>query len=200
MMRVTPVILTGKHVRLEPLRLTHVDDLTVAGDEPEIWRYLPCPPARSREQMCAWIDARLEQERQATGFAFAVIDLRTGRVVGSTSFLEIAGRDHRLEIGGTWLGRSARRTAINTEAKFLLLRHAFETLQASRVQLKTDGRNLRSQAAIERIGAVKEGVLRAHMILPDGFVRDTVMYSIIAAEWPDVKRRLERMLARAEPA
>jgi RimJ/RimL family protein N-acetyltransferase len=102
----------------------------------------------------------------------------------------------RVEIGHTWLAKSAWRTPINTEAKFLLLRHAFETLACNRVQLKTDSRNLRSQAAIERIGAKREGVLRSHMVLPDGHVRDTVMFSILGAEWPAVKARLEQMMAR----
>ncbi|ACB74859.1 GCN5-related N-acetyltransferase [Opitutus terrae PB90-1] len=196
MLRVLPVILTGARVRLEPLVPAHLDELTRAGSEPEIWRYFPCAPAVSREQMRAWIEARRGQEQLGTALPFAIIDLVHGRAVGSTSYMDISARDDRLEIGSTWLGREARRTAINTECKFLLLRHAFEVLGANRVQLKTDARNLRSQAAIERLGAIKEGVLRAHMVMADGFVRDTVMYSVIAAEWPAVKQRLEQLLRR----
>ncbi|HRJ48186.1 MAG TPA: GNAT family protein, partial [Opitutaceae bacterium] len=127
---------------------------------------------------------------------FAVIRRADGRAVGSTSYLDIAPEHRRIEIGWTWLGAEARRTAINTECKYLLLRHAFETLGCGRVQLKTDARNLRSQAAIERIGAKREGVLRRHLVMPDGFVRDTVMFSILAEEWPAVKARLEANLAR----
>lgn len=116
--------------------------------------------------------------------------------MGSKSYLDVAPEHLRIEIGWTWLGAPARRTAVNTECKLLLLRHAFETLGCGRVQLKTDGRNLRSQTAIARLGAVREGVLRKHVILPDGFVRDTVMFSITADEWPGVRARLEDFLAR----
>lgn len=184
-------------MRLEPLRLTHLDDLAGLCDEPEIWTYLAGAPARSREQMSRWIEAKREPEAQGTSVAFAIMSVASGRAVGSTSYLDIAPADRRLEIGSTWLGRPVRRTAINTEAKFLLLRHAFETLGANRVQLKTDRRNLRSQTAIERIGAQREGVLRAHMVMADGYLRDTVMYSIIAPEWPVVKERLQRLMLRS---
>lgn len=196
MLSVSPVILTGARVRLEPLVPAHLDELARAGSEPEIWRYFPCAPVVSREQMRAWIEERRAQEQRGTVRPFAIIDLVHGRAVGSTSYMDISTQDDRLEIGSTWLGCEARRTAINTECKFLLLRQAFEVLGANRVQLKTDVRNLRSQAAIERIGATKEGVLRAHMVMADGFVRDTVMYSVIAREWPAVKQRLEQMMRR----
>jgi RimJ/RimL family protein N-acetyltransferase len=128
--------------------------------------------------------------------AYAVLDLAAGSAVGSTSLYDVSTRHRHLEIGRTWLGRPAWRTAVNTECKLLLLEHCFERLDALRVQLKTDARNLRSQAAIERLGAVREGVLRHHMVMPDGYVRDTVMYSVIAPEWPAVRARLEGLMAR----
>jgi RimJ/RimL family protein N-acetyltransferase len=138
----------------------------------------------------------LAAQARGEGLAFAIIDQGRGEAVGGTTYMDVAMADRRLEIGNTWLGRAAWRTAINTEAKLLLLRHAFETLGCHRVQMKTDARNLRSQAAIERLGAKREGVLRQHLVLPDGFVRDTVMYSVIAAEWPGVKARLQGLLNR----
>lgn len=142
------------------------------------------------------IDAALREAAQGTRLPFAIIDLADGRAVGGTSYLDITPAHRRIEIGWTWLGARARRTAINTECKYLLLKHAFETLGCSRVQLKTDARNLRSQVAIERLGAAKEGVLRRHMVLPDGHVRDTVMYSIVSEEWPMVLKRLQASLRR----
>jgi RimJ/RimL family protein N-acetyltransferase len=128
--------------------------------------------------------------------AWATVDAATGRAVGSTRFGDIAPEHGRVEIGWTWIAPSHQRTAVNTEAKLLQLTYAFEELGATRVALKTDGRNLRSQAAIERLGAVREGVLRRHIRMPDGFMRDTVYYSILADEWPSVKARLEARLAR----
>jgi RimJ/RimL family protein N-acetyltransferase len=128
--------------------------------------------------------------------AWATVDRASGRAIGSTRFGDISPADGRLEIGWTWIAPSYQRTAANTEAKLLQLRYAFDDLGATRVALKTDGRNVRSQAAIERLGAVREGVLRRHMRLPDGFIRDTVYYSILAEEWPAVRDRLEERLAR----
>lgn len=139
----------------------------------------------------------MSAQESGTRLPFAIIDLRNGRAVGSTSYLDISPSDQRIEIGLTWLGASARRTAINTECKYLLMRHAFEALGCGRVQLKYDGRNQRSQDVIERIGGKKEGVLSKHVILPGGFVRDTVMFSIIASEWPAIKTNLEVILARS---
>jgi RimJ/RimL family protein N-acetyltransferase len=146
--------------------------------------------------MDALIIEDLEAQAKGTLIVFTQVDQASGRGVGRTTFMNISRRDRGLEIGGTWLGRPWQRTGINTEAKYLLLRHAFEELGAVRVQLKTDARNLRSQAAIERLGAVREGVLRQHMLVRDGFIRDTVMYSIIDMEWPAVKKRLEMRMTR----
>lgn len=195
-MLVTPVTLAGRLVRLEPLTTAHADDLAAFCNEPETWRYFPMKPYAGREELCAWIEQKRAQSARGEWFAFAIVAQATGRAVGSTSFFDISAADHRLEIGSTWLGAPARRTGINTECKFLLLRHAFETLRANRVQLKTDARNLRSQAAIARLGAKQEGVLRAQFVMVDGHLRDSVMYSVIAPEWPEVKARLERLMAR----
>ena len=195
-MNPSPVILSGQFVRLEPLALGHAEDMAVAGDEQEIWDYMPMVTPRSVEEMESAIQVSLSAQESGGRLPFAIIDLRNSRVVGSTSYLDISLSNQRIEIGWTWLGASARRTAINTECKYLLLRHAFEALGCGRVQLKCDGRNQRSQDAIERIGGKKEGVLRKHMIMPDGYVRDTVIFSILAAEWPAVKANLDAKLTR----
>lgn len=193
-MDIQPVTLVGRVVRLEPLRPGHAPDLTVAGRDPAIWRYLPYGSPSSEAEMLAYIEAALDLEEQGLHYPFTVIHQPTGRAVGSTRYLAIAHRDRGLEIGGTWYAPEVQRTAVNTEAKYLLLRHAFGVLGCVRVQLKTDARNERSQRAIERIGGVREGVLRQHMILPDGFVRDSVLYSIIDREWPAVRERLAERL------
>jgi len=187
------VTLTGRHVRLEPLADRHAADLAEAGRDAEIWRYMPRRPLASVEDARDFIRAALEMAKDGSAVPFAIAELG-GRAIGSTRYFDIR-REHRgLEIGWTWLGSAWQRTAANTECKLLLLQHAFEELGALRVQLKTDARNVQSQRAIERIGGVREGVLRAHMVMPDGFVRDTVMYSITVGEWPEAKRRLGEYL------
>ena len=195
-MPLAPVMLTGRHVRLEPLAAAHSDAIARQGAEAEIWRWMPAGRADPGESVRVWGDLVMALQGRGELAAFAVVDLARGEAVGGTTLFDYAEVHRRVEIGHTWLAKSAWRTPINTEAKFLLLRHAFETLACNRVQLKTDSRNLRSQAAIERIGAKREGVLRSHMVLPDGHVRDTVMFSILGAEWPAVKARLEQMMAR----
>jgi N-acetyltransferase len=190
------VTLEGRHVRLEPLAPAHAADLLEAGADPETWRYMSRPHLRDLADTQAWIAAALEGMARGAQVAFAIVARASGRAVGSTQFFDIRRHDRAVEIGRTWLSPAARRTAINTECKYLLLRHAFEDLGAVRVQLKTDARNERSQRAIERIGAVREGVLRRHIVLWDGFIRDTVFYSIVDLEWPAVKLRLEGMLER----
>jgi RimJ/RimL family protein N-acetyltransferase len=190
-----PVVLSGKAVRVEPLELRHAVDLLAAAAAPEIWLYLPSPQPRTLAVVQTFIEAA--QRSAANGeIPFAVVDVERGRAVGSTRYLEIRPADRALEIGWTWYAKEAQRTAINTECKFLLLRHAFEQLGALRVQFKTDGRNLRSQHAIERLGALKEGVLRKQRILHDGYVRDAVYYSILDEEWPEVRSGLLRQLNR----
>src|SRR5512142_2395446 len=196
LMDVQPVTLSGRFVRLEPLSEQHVPGLAAIGMEDEIWKYMLYGPIRSEEDIRNWVLDMLERASHGTDLPFAVIDLASGCVAGATRYLEIRPAHRGLEIGGTWYGARFRRTRVNTESKYLLLRHAFEDLDCIRVQLKTDSRNERSQRAIERLGAVKEGVLRNHMILPDGTLRHSVYYSILDTEWPAVKLRLQEMLAR----
>jgi RimJ/RimL family protein N-acetyltransferase len=194
MMEVRPVTLEGRFARLEPPSEKHVADLLVAGQSADIWPYMLFGPLPSSAEWRALIHSQLERMGKGEIIPFVTIRLSDARAVGMTSFLNISRADYGLEIGSTWLMPEARRTAINTESKYLLLRHAFDTLHCIRVQLKTDSRNVNSQRAIERLGAVKEGVLRNHMIVKDGYRRDTVMYSILDAEWPAIKARLENLL------
>ena len=195
MMPVDPVTLAGRHVRLEPLSLAHEPELCAAGLDPEIWRWT-ASLVRTPADLRAYIETALAWQRQGTALPFAIIATASGRAVGSTRYANIDRANRRLEIGWTWLARAAQRTPINTEAKYLLLRHAFETLDCIRVEFKTDALNERSRAALLRIGAKEEGILRSHVITATGRVRDSVYYSILAAEWPEVKAGLEAKLAR----
>jgi RimJ/RimL family protein N-acetyltransferase len=188
----TPVTLEGKHIRLEPMSEAHVPGLTEVGLNDSIWEHMLYGEMNSEDDMRRWVQGVLSQ----SDLPFVVIHLTSGRVAGATRYLNIHGAHRGLEVGGTWYGLEFQRTAVNTECKYLLLKYAFEELGCIRVQLKTDERNVRSQHAIERIGAKKEGVLRNHMILPDGRYRNSVYYSIIDTEWPDVKVRLEEILNR----
>lgn len=195
-MEVKPVMLTGNHVRLEPMTEEHVPGLAEIGVGQPFWDFMLYGNMNSADDMRNWALDILSRAEKGTDLPFVVIHLASGRVAGATRYLNILPRDRGLEIGGTWYGLEFQRTPVNTECKYLLLRHAFETLGCIRVQLKTDLRNERSQKAIERIGGVKEGVLRNHMILPDGRYRHSVFYSILDTEWPVVKRRLEGMMER----
>jgi RimJ/RimL family protein N-acetyltransferase len=195
-MNPVPITLAGRCVRLEPLTTAHAPDLFAAlSIDPSIWQWRTLAPAGSLAAMEEQVLADLQAQAQGDIVAFAQVEAGTNRAVGGTTYLNISRRDRGLEIGATWLGKPWQRTGINTEAKYLLLWHAFEALQAVRVQLKTDCRNLQSQAAIERLGAVREGVLRKHMLVRDGHLRDSVLYSILAEEWPAVKSRLEQKMA-----
>ena len=151
---------------------------------------------QTEADMQNWVRDIIARGEKGTDLPFVAIHLGSGRVAGATRYLNIMPKDCGLEVGGTWYGHEFQRSPVNTECKYLLFRHAFETLGAIRVQLKTDSRNERSQRAIERIGAVKEGVLRNHMILPDGVIRHSVFYSILDSEWGGVKKRLEEKLAK----
>ncbi|MBI4316287.1 MAG: GNAT family N-acetyltransferase [Chloroflexi bacterium] len=193
-MDIHPIILTGRYVRLVPLSLDHTAELAAAGNEPDIWRYMPYGNVDSPEKMRGWIEGRLRLQTKGTDLPFAIIHLATGRAIGATRYLTIDHPNRSLEIGGSWLHRDYRRSAANTESKYLLLRHAFETLGALRVQLRTDLRNERSQQAIERLGAAREAVFRKYTIMPDGYQRSSVFYSITDDEWPGVKARLEEWL------
>jgi RimJ/RimL family protein N-acetyltransferase len=187
---IEPVTLAGAHVALEPAAERHCADLLAAGRDEVVWAWLPW----ARPESEADVAALIEGER-AIALPFAQVEAASGRAVGFTTYRDIDERNRTLEIGGTWIGRPWWRTAINTEAKLLLLGHAFETLGANRVALKTDIRNERSQAAIARLGAVREGVLRHQYVRRDGSLRDTVIFSIVPAEWPAVKAGLQTRLA-----
>lgn len=193
-MNISAVTLEGQHVRLVPPDFKYVDDLVDAAQPNEIWEFIATVPGQSREEMRAWIDAAIKETQNGTRIWFIIIRKSDNRAIGATSYMDIHRQDRGLEIGGTWITTSAWRTPINTECKYLLLRHAFETLGCIRAQLKTDARNVRSQKAIERLGAVKEGVLRKHMLTRTGYIRDSVMYSIVDTEWQAVKARLEEFL------
>ena len=193
-MKVDPVILTGKFVRLEPLSFAHVPGLSAAGADPSIWRYMLYGDVTSEQKMRAWVSDILQRKAAGTDQPFAVVHLASGKLVGATRYLEIRPAHRGLEIGGTWYDKEFQRTPVNTEAKFLLLQHAFEILGCIRVQFKADSRNERSLRAIERLGAQREGILRNHMILDDGTFRHSVYYSILDTEWPELKARLEEKL------
>ena len=190
----TPVTLSNEWVTLEPLSKEHAASYFVIGQEAAIWDYLSPEPFRTVAEAERWIDTMFARRQRSGDVTFSVYDNASQQLAGSTSYLDIRANDAGLEIGSTWYGKAFRRTHVNTAAKLLLLTYAFDELGAVRVQLKTDARNTRSQNAIERLGAVKEGVLRCHMIYPNGFVRDSVMYSITRDEWPDVRTRLGAML------
>jgi N-acetyltransferase len=189
------VTLVGRHVRLEPLTREHLPRLLEVGLDPDLWRWTP-GRVRTPEQMAAYVDRALDERAAGRALPFTTVEQATGAVVGSTRFGAIDAVHRRLEIGWTWVARPWQRTPINTEAKCLMLRHAFEALRCIRVELKTDALNERSRQAIRRLGAVEEGTLRSHVITESGRLRDTVYYSILAAEWPDVRSRLEARLAR----
>lgn len=191
----SPVTLVGSRVRMEPLAERHLDDLAAVAGDPAIWRWITGLPMDD-PGLRAWLDQALANAREGTEVPFATVDLATERAIGSSRFMSIAAEHRRLEIGWTWLARTAQRSGANREAKLLQLTHAFETLDARRVEFKTHALNLASRAALLGIGATFEGVLRHHTLMPDGTDRDSAYYGIIAAEWPAVRARLEASLAR----
>ena len=195
---IIPVTLQGKHVRLEPLSETHISGLAEIGIGQSFWDFMLYGNIQTEADMRNWVLDILSRAEKGADLPFVAIHLASGRVAGATRYLNIMPKDRGLEIGGTWYGTDFQRTPVNTECKYLLMTHAFETLKCIRVQLKTDKRNERSQKAIERLGAKKEGILRNHMILPDGRYRDSVFYSILDTEWADVKKNLEEMMAKHE--
>ncbi len=195
-MNISPVTLEGKYVRLEPQAVKHIPDFLAASEPEEIWTFLPFGPFKTDDEWQRMLQAGNSQPQPRKGLWFAIVRRADEHAVGATGYNQIFYADCAVEIGGTWLHPSVWRTPINTECKYLMLRHAFETLGCIRVQLKTDARNIRSQRAIDRLGAVKEAVLRKHMITRDGFVRDSFVYSILDTEWHSVKSRLEGFLNR----
>lgn len=189
-----PLTLSGEYVRLIPMLPGHAARLARSGRDPSIWRFLPYGPCTTAASMRKLILRLRAREQDGTDLCFTVERRADGALVGMTRFLEIDRAHRRAEIGGTWYAVDAQRTACNTESKRLLLAHGFEEAGLRRIQFKTDLRNERSQRAIERLGAVREGILRDHMIMPDGYHRSSVVYSIVAPEWPAVRRRLDAML------
>jgi RimJ/RimL family protein N-acetyltransferase len=192
-MSLEPAILEGRSVRLEPLTSSHHVGLCEIGLDPELWRLIPYRVS-TEDQMRDYIDSALAAQAAGTAIPFATVERASGRVVGSTRFMNIDVANRRVEIGATWIAKPWQRTAINTEAKYLMLRHAFETLGCVRVELKTDALNQRSRAAILRIGAREEGTLRQHMVTWSGRLRDTVYFSVLDSEWAGVKAELEARL------
>ncbi len=195
-----PVTLAGTVVRLVPLSVDHVPALVEAGRAPEIWTHLLAGDQRGPERMRAFVGELLARQAAGTDLAFTVLDARTGEPIGMTRYLDIQRRDRCVEIGGTWYERSRWRTAVNTESKLLLLAHAFDREGCHRVEIRTDILNERSQRAIERLGATREGLLREHRVRADGTFRSSVCYGILAGEWPAVRARLEHALAHPPAA
>ena len=188
------VVLQGFSVRLTPIDYSHLDQLSVWSAEEEIWRYMTFAHLASKDEMEAWIGTAMDANKRGAEMNFAIIDEASQLAVGATSFYRVVPEHKRLELGKSWLGAPYRRTHINTAAKYLMLHHAFETLMANRVELNTDARNVRSQRAMERLGAIRDGILRCHTVMRDGFVRDTMNYSFTMNDWPATKAVLLGML------
>jgi RimJ/RimL family protein N-acetyltransferase len=193
--RLQPATLQGRFVRLEPLSFDHCDDLCRVGLDPELWRWIPSQ-VTTPEQMRAYIETALAEQRQGISLPFAVITMESSRAIGSTRYGNVNLPNKRVEIGWTWYAPTHQRTPINTECKLLLLTHAFEQLGMIRVEFKTDVLNEKSRNALVRIGAIQEGIFRKHLVCESGRIRDTVYFSILDSEWPETKRALEARLDR----
>ena len=189
------VTLEGRFVRLVPMSLQYLEDLCEFGLDPELWK-LSMPMIRTRDDMQRYIETALREREEGKSLPFVTIEKTSGKAVGSSRYGNIAMEHRRLEIGWTWIAPVWQRTAVNTEAKLLMLTHAFEQLHCMRVEFKTDSLNERSQNALKRIGAKQEGIFRNHMITPSGRIRHSVYFSITDEEWPVVKRSLETKLAQ----
>jgi N-acetyltransferase len=194
-MLIEPVTLEGHLVRLEPLSLGHVPGLCEVGLDPDLWT-ITMALIRNDEEMKEYVATALKSQEAGTALPFATIDKQSGRIVGSTRFGNIDKVNRRVEIGWTWLGKEFQRTHVNTEAKYLMLKHAFEVWGCHRVEFKTDVINEKSRNALKRIGAKEEGILRRHQVTASGRVRDSIYYSIVDHEWLDVRKMLEEMLTK----
>ena len=194
-MDTSPVSLEGNSVTLAPLSLKHLDGLCEVGLDQDLWK-ITMTLIRSRDEMKAYIETALSWHEQKTALPFAIIEKKSSKVVGSTRFANIDHANRRAEIGWTWIARPWQRSAINTEAKYLLLTHAFEHMGCIRVEFKTDSINAQSRNALLRIGAREEGILRNHLITPTGRIRHSVYFSIIEEEWAGVKQKLSGMVQR----
>lgn len=193
-MNLQPITLSGQHIRLEPLHIDHVGSLASVGQHPELWRLQPAPIA-TEVDMLNYVQTALSDQQNGSGLPFVIVDTQTDQVIGSTRYMDIALAHFRLEIGATWLAPAHQRTRANTEAKLLLLSHAFETLGIKRVVFKTEALNEPSRTALTRIGAVEEGTFRQHLYTASGRARDMVYFSILGEEWPGVKAALIGRLA-----
>lgn len=198
MVKVEKVTLEGPRVRLEPLSLRHLPGLRDAIEDGKLWE-IPVTFVPRPEGLGAFLDDAEAAYAVGRELAFATVDARSGRVLGSTRFRCIEPMHRRVEIGFTFLAASSQRTHVNTEAKYLMLRHAFETWACNRVELLTDERNAKSRQAIQRLGAQEEGLLRSHMVMRDGFIRNSVMYSVVAAQWPEVGAALSARIHADSP-
>ncbi|MFZ6657048.1 GNAT family N-acetyltransferase [Undibacterium sp. TJN19] len=196
-MNTTPLTLNGKHVTLEPLSQVHLADIQAAAADGELWKlFFTSVPSPDNTQN--WLNIALEMQQQQKAIPFVVRENATGNIVGATRYCNMDLNNKRLEIGYTWYAQRVQRSPVNTECKLLLLGHAFEVFGCIAVEFRTDWFNRRSQAAIERLGAKRDAVLRNHMILPDGRIRDTVVYSILNSEWPGIKKNLQYMQSKYE--
>lgn len=198
-MQLSPVVLEGTVVRMEPLTLAHVPALSEVGLDASLWA-LTSNRVASEKDMREYVEQALAEQKAGTALPFATVERASGRVIGSSRFGNYVEAHKRVEIGWTWIAPAWQRTAVNTEAKLLMLTHAFETLGCRRVELKTSARNAKSRAAMLRIGCTEEGTLRQHMINPDGSSRDSVYFSILDGEWPTVKEKLNAMLRQPRTA
>jgi RimJ/RimL family protein N-acetyltransferase len=189
-----PVTLEGAHVRLEPLSRDHLPGLLEVGLDPSLWNWT-VTRVQSADDLRRYVETAIAEREQGIALPFATVWKESGKAIGSSRFGNIAAEHQRLEIGWTWIAPAWQRTAANTETKLLMLGHAFDTLQMRRVEFKTSSLNQRSREALRLIGAVEEGTLRRHTVNEDGTIRDTVYYSILLSEWPNVKNRLQRRLA-----
>ena len=195
MLTIKPVTLSTDKLILRPLAMSDVPALAEAAGDGAIWEKKTTTVPRP-EGFAAYVEKALELQEQGSALPFTTVVRDGDRVVGCTRYMNIDATNHRVEIGTTWIGKSWQRTFVNSHAKFLMLRHAFETLECNAVEFRTHARNDQSRAAIERLGAKLDGILRQHMIMPDGHVRDTVVYSILRDEWPAIRDRLESNLVR----
>jgi RimJ/RimL family protein N-acetyltransferase len=198
---VSPVTLQGAVVRLEPLRHEHANLFweVAQSDLEDIFRWIPYS-MKTPEDFRRLIDKAFEEQQRGESIVFATVERSSGRSIGSTRFMNIDRTNRRVEIGSTWISPAWQRTAVNTEAKYLMLRHAFEVWNCMRVELKTDALNQKSRNAILRIGAKEEGTLRRHLLTHTGRVRDTVYFSILDSEWPEVKAKLEARITHSHPS
>ena len=194
-MPIEPVTLTGHLVELAPMRREHLDELAALGTEKDIWAHYTAT-YETREKMAAYIDQCLVEEERRSAMPFVIIERSSGKLAGGTRYLNIDRANYRLEIGSSWLHPQWQRTGLNTEAKYLLLTHAFETLNVMRVELKTDAWNTKSRAAMERIGAQYEGTFRYHMIRHDGRIRHSAYYAFVRPDWPATKAHIEGLMRR----